>query len=168
MRTLAKKQAAFSRLPLVTALLGCLYGPVAFAQAQAPAPTAAEAKSEAAKKKEAAKADTPVLERVTVTGSLLKTLQYDSASPVQVITADISATIGQFDTAEMLQKSSVASGSTQINHQFAGFVIEGGTGVQTVSLRGIGAQRTLVLLDGRRQLEVALREYRQYKDAITE
>ena len=149
MRTLGKNQAVFSRLPLVTALLGCLYGPMALAQAQAPTPAAAAEKTEEAKKK-VAKAETPVLERVTVTGSLLKTLQYDSASPVQVITADISATIGQFDTAEMLQKSSVASGSTQINHQFAGFVIEGGTGVQTVSLRGIGAQRTLVLLDGRR------------------
>ena len=95
MRTLGKNRSGFSRLPLVTALLGCLYGPMALAQAQAPAPTAAEEKAEAAKKKEAAKADTPVLERVTVTGSLLKTLQYDSASPVQVITADISATIGK-------------------------------------------------------------------------
>lgn len=151
MQTFGKRQSALARLPLVTALLGCLYGPLAIAQAQdqtldkAPAATAEKAET-----KKVAKTDAPVLERVTVTGSLLKTLQYDSASPVQVITADISATIGQFDTAEMLQKSSVASGSTQINHQFAGFVIEGGTGVQTVSLRGIGAQRTLVLLDGRR------------------
>lgn len=147
MRKLDKKQAALIRLPLVTALLGCLYGPLALAQAPTPAPAPAAVEE----KKEEAKAGAPVvLDRITVTGSLLKRLQYDSASPVQVITADTSATIGQFDTAEMLQKSSVASGSTQINHQFSGFVIEGGTGVQTLSLRGIGAQRTLVLLDGRR------------------
>ncbi|MFA6986274.1 MAG: TonB-dependent receptor [Arenimonas sp.] len=147
MLKLDKKQATLNRLPLVTALLACLYGPLALAQAQPQAepPAATEETAEAAKKPNVA-----VLERVKVTGSLLKRLEYESASPVQVITADISATIGQFDTAEMLQKSSVASGSTQINHQFAGFVIEGGTGVQTLSLRGIGAQRTLVLLDGRR------------------
>src|SRR5690606_39402156 len=49
-----------------------------------------------------------------------------------------------------LQKSSVAAGSTQISHQFGGFVVEGGTGVQTVSLRGLGENRTLVLLNGKR------------------
>ncbi|MDQ3039044.1 MAG: TonB-dependent receptor, partial [Pseudomonadota bacterium] len=67
-----------------------------------------------------------------------------------VLTADVSADIGQVNTAEFLQQSSVAAGSTQITNQFAGFVIEGGTGVQTINLRGLGAARTAVLLNGQR------------------
>lgn len=147
MRRLDKKQAALIRLPLVTALLGCLYGPLALAQAPtpAPAPAAVEEKTEKAKKDDAKQ-----LERVTVTGSLISRLGFDSVSPVQVITADSSTTVGQLDTATILQSTNVAAGSTQISNQFSGFVIEGGNGVQTLGLRGLGANRTLILLDGRR------------------
>jgi iron complex outermembrane receptor protein len=90
------------------------------------------------------------LEKITVTGSLLRRVEYDTTSPVQVITADTNVAVGQVDTAEFLQKSSVAAGSTQISHQFAGFVVEGGTGTQSVDLRGLGANRSLVLLNGHR------------------
>ena len=89
-------------------------------------------------------------DRVTVTGSLLRRDEFNSASPIQVISAETQVQLGQVDTAEFLQRSSIAAGSTQINNQFGGFVVEGGTGVNTVSLRGLGAQRTLVLLNGRR------------------
>jgi iron complex outermembrane recepter protein len=90
------------------------------------------------------------LDKITVTGSLISRYGFDSVSPVQIITADTSTTIGQLDTADILQSTNVASGSTQISNQFSGFVIEGGNGVQTLGLRGLGANRTLVLLDGRR------------------
>ena len=89
-------------------------------------------------------------DRIQVTGSLLRRDEFNSTSPIQVITAETQVQLGQVDTAEFLQKSSIAAGSTQLNNQFAGFVVEGGTGVNTVSLRGLGAQRTLVLLNGRR------------------
>lgn len=89
-------------------------------------------------------------DRVTVTGSLLRRDEFSSVSPIQVITAETQVQLGQVDTAEFLQRSSIAAGSTQINNQFGGFVVEGGTGVNTVSLRGLGAQRTLVLLNNRR------------------
>ena len=89
-------------------------------------------------------------DRISVTGSLIRRDEFNSTSPILVITAETQAQLGQVDTAEFLQKSSIAAGSTQINNQFAGFVVEGGTGVNTVSLRGLGAQRTLVLLNGRR------------------
>ena len=138
------KGLKFRKLPLCIAMLGCLYGTTAMAQ-DAPAQAEAEAQQDDAKKDE-----TKTLERITVTGSLLKRLEYDTASPVQVISADVSVDIGQVNTAEFLQKSSVAAGSTQITNQFAGFVVEGGTGVQTVSLRGLGPQRTAVLLNGQR------------------
>ncbi|MES2858936.1 MAG: TonB-dependent receptor [Pseudomonadota bacterium] len=141
----AGKSTKFRKLPLCIAMLGCLYGGAAMAQvAPAPASSTPEEQEEAKKDK------VKELEKVTVTGSLLRRLEYDTTSPVQVLTADVSADVGQVNTAEFLQKSSVAAGSTQISNQFAGFVVEGGTGVQTVSLRGLGAQRTAVLLNGQR------------------
>jgi iron complex outermembrane receptor protein len=133
-------------LPLTAAVIIGLHGGAVFAQAQAPATDADTQKAET-------QADTSKpaeLDRVTVTGSLLKRKEYNTISPVQIITADKSVEVGQVDAAEFLQASSVAAGSTQINNQFSGFVVEGGTGVQTVSLRGLGANRTLVLLNGNR------------------
>ncbi len=89
-------------------------------------------------------------ERVVVTGSLLRRDEFTSSSPIQVITAEVATLEGLIDTADILQSSSIAAGSTQINGNFGGFVVEGGTGVNTVSLRGLGAQRTLVLFNSRR------------------
>lgn len=132
-------------VPLTTAVLGCLYGASAFAQAQPQQEEPQEQVEDATEPAEAVE-----LDRITVTGSLIRRVEYDSISPVQVLTADTSVEVGQVETAEFLQQSSVAAGSTQINNQFSGFVIEGGSGVQTVSLRGLGPQRTLVLLNGRR------------------
>ncbi|KAA5804125.1 TonB-dependent receptor [Alkalicaulis satelles] len=91
-----------------------------------------------------------VQDRVVVTGSLLRRDEFTSSSPIQVITAEAATLEGLIDTAEILQGASVAAGSTQINTQFGGFVIEGGVGVNTVSLRGLGSQRTLVVFNGRR------------------
>lgn len=90
------------------------------------------------------------LERVAVTGSLLRRQEFTSTSPITVVTADTQVSLGLVDTAQFLQSTSVAAGSTQLNNQFAGFVVEGGTGINSLSLRGLGAQRTLVLLNGRR------------------
>src|SRR5690606_26631981 len=41
-------------------------------------------------------------------------------------------------------------GSDQINNAYGGYVVNGGPGVNTLSLRGLGATRTLVLVNGRR------------------
>ncbi|KAF1726645.1 TonB-dependent receptor domain-containing protein [Pseudoxanthomonas japonensis] len=132
----AKKSRVINKLPLFVAVLGCLYGTTALAQ---------NTTNDDQEEKKAVE-----LDKITVTGSLLRRAEYDSVSPVQIITADTNVSVGQVDTAEFLQKSSIASGSTQISHQFAGFVVEGGTGVQSVDLRGLGAQRSLVLLNGHR------------------
>lgn len=89
-------------------------------------------------------------ERVVVTGSLLSRDEFSSSSPIQVITAETATLEGLVDTADIIQSSSVASGSVQFNNQFNGFVVEGGTGINSISLRGLGAQRSLVLLNGNR------------------
>lgn len=90
------------------------------------------------------------LETVTVTGSLLKRPEYQDTVPIQVVPIEAQKASGAFSTADILQATSAAAGATQINNQFSGFVIGGGTGIQTINLRGLGANRTLVLLDGQR------------------
>ncbi len=89
-------------------------------------------------------------DEVVVTGSRIRHTAFTSPAPIQVITSEESKSQGLFTASEILQKSTIAAGSTQINAQFGGFVVDGGPGVDTVSLRGLGAERTLVLLNGRR------------------
>ena len=67
-----------------------------------------------------------------------------------MITSESATLAGVIDTAAILQGATVASGSTQLNNSFGSFVTQGGTGTNTVSLRGLGAQRSLVLLNGQR------------------
>ena len=87
---------------------------------------------------------------VVVTGSRIRRSTYNSTQPVQVITTEESTLAGMVDTAEILQSSTIAATSGQINNYFTGYVTTGGPGANTISLRGLGAQRTLVLLNGRR------------------
>lgn len=137
------------RLPLAMAVIAVLNAAPAFAQESTAAGSGqAEVQSKADEKADPGK--TKDLDAVSVTGSLLKRPEYETTSPVQVISIDKSIASGKFDVADFLQTSAAAAGSTQINNQFGGFVVEGGTGVQTVSLRGLGANRTLILLDGQR------------------
>lgn len=89
-------------------------------------------------------------DRVVITGSRIPRDAFTSTAPIQVITAEASTLEGLVDTAEILQGSSIAQGSTQFNNTFGNFVIEGGPGIASVSLRGLGAQRSLVLLNGQR------------------
>lgn len=90
------------------------------------------------------------LEGVVVTGSRLRRNEYTAADPITVITAE-QATLGGFtDTASLLQSSSVAASSFQTNTQLTGYVTTGGPGAKTLSIRNLGSQRTLVLLNGQR------------------
>lgn len=87
---------------------------------------------------------------VVITGSRIRRSEYNSAAPVQVITAEKSSLSGMIDAAQVLQSSSIAAGSGQINNTFTGYIVDGGDGINTLSLRGLGAQRTLILINGRR------------------
>lgn len=98
----------------------------------------------------AAADDDTEVEALVVTGSRIKRTEFTSSAPIQVITAEQSTLEGLVGTAEILQSSSIASGSFQVNSQLTGFVTDGGPGAKTLSLRGLGANRTLVLLNGRR------------------
>ena len=89
------------------------------------------------------------VEEIVVTGSRIRRDAFTSALPITVITAEDSIVAGLADSAEILQSSSLASG-TQIDNTFVGFVTSGGAGANTFGLRGLGADRTLILVNGRR------------------
>ena len=91
----------------------------------------------------------PPVEEIVVTGSRIRRDAFSSASPITVITGETSALAGLLDTADILQGSTAAVGQ-QIDDSFSGFVTDGGPGSRSVSLRGLGSQRTLVLVNGRR------------------
>src|SRR5580693_5741449 len=87
---------------------------------------------------------------LVVTGSRIKTTTYTSPAPLSVITGEQAELIGAVDTSQILQLSTVAANAVQINNFFTGFVTTGGPGANTLSLRGLGVDRTLFLLNGQR------------------
>lgn len=88
---------------------------------------------------------------IVVTGSRIRRDEATSSSPLQIVDPELARRLGANDTAEIVQNSPIASGSSQITSAISSNAIaNGGQGVQTVSLRGLGASRTLVLLNGRR------------------
>lgn len=97
----------------------------------------------------ATKSDDTVTE-VTVVGSRLRKDTYNSASPIEVITRKDAIELGLTSAAEILQGTAVTNGSSQINNAYGGYIVNGGSGTNTVGLRGLGPGRTLVLINGRR------------------
>ena len=88
---------------------------------------------------------------IVVTGTRIKQKEFTSPDPVTTIDPATAQRAGVNDTAEMLQSSPIAAGSTQITAAISSnFVTNGGPGAETIDLRGLGANRTLVLLNGRR------------------
>jgi len=88
-------------------------------------------------------------DNVIVTGTRIKRDTFSSISPIQTITTEITKDVGLFDPAQVLQQSEAAAGQ-QIDSTFNGFVLDNGPGSQTLNLRGLGANRTLLLMNGRR------------------
>jgi iron complex outermembrane receptor protein len=87
------------------------------------------------------------VEKIEVTGSNIKRVDTETASPIQVITADDIAKSGATSVAEVLRSIPAASaGALQDFDSGTGFA----AGAQSVSLRGLGSQATLVLVNGRR------------------
>ena len=89
------------------------------------------------------------VEEVIVTGSRLRRDTFSSVAPMQIITTEFSKEVGLVDAADILQGSTAATGQ-QIDLTFQGFVLDNGPAASTVDLRGLGANRNLVLINGRR------------------
>jgi iron complex outermembrane recepter protein len=96
---------------------------------------------------QAAAADAPKtekVERIEVTGTRIPPKNLESISPVTVIDAAAIKVDGQRSVENLLNNLPQVFATQGSN------VSNGATGTATVSLRGLGSQRTLVLVNGRR------------------
>jgi iron complex outermembrane recepter protein len=103
--------------------------PEASAQAQAPQQSASD--------------------EIVVTGSLIRGASESSALPVDVISAEELAKQGSPSALELIKSLSVSTGVLGDTNQFETRA-QGSEGSGSINLRGLGSQRTLVLINGRR------------------
>ncbi len=86
------------------------------------------------------------MSEIIVTGSRIRRLDAESASPVQIVSEETIKESGAVTMGELLQKlPSVGGAATNpaVNNG-------GGDGASNIELRGLGAERTLVLINGHR------------------
>ena len=86
------------------------------------------------------------LDRIEVTGTRIKRADMETASPVFVIDRQNIESSGAVTIGDFLQRTPAISGAAtnpQVNNG-------GGAGAATVDLRGLGVNRSLVLVDGKR------------------
>jgi iron complex outermembrane receptor protein len=87
------------------------------------------------------------VERIEVTGSRINRTDVETASPVTVISSEFIAQSGYTSVEEILSAQPTAAGMS-----LGATTNNGSGGSATVNLRGMGSQRTLVLLNGRRMV----------------
>jgi iron complex outermembrane receptor protein len=93
-------------------------------------------------------ADAPAMvEEVVVTGSFIAGTPEDAALPVNVIGADELQKQGSPSTVDLIKSIPAVQGAVGESNQFGAGQT---TGVGSANLRGLGAERTLVLFNGRR------------------
>lgn len=98
----------------------------------------------------------PSVEEILVTGSRIKRDAFSSTTPVQVLDASDNIKIGVTSVTEMLQRSTVSSGQ-QIDGSIntgsgsgTSTFPSGGVGSSNISLRGLGEERTLIMVNSKR------------------
>ncbi|MFT6902541.1 MAG: iron complex outermembrane receptor protein [Colwellia sp.] len=87
------------------------------------------------------------VERIQVTGSRINRTDIETASPITVISSEFIAQSGYTSVEEILSAQPTAAGMS-----LGATSNNGSGGTATVNLRGMGVQRTLVLLNGRRMV----------------
>lgn len=102
-------------------------------------------------------AQTEAGDRIVVTGSRLRRDEFSSISPLQVIDAGEARLVGLVDAGAIIADAPTVSGAQLDGSVQAGSptaAVEGvpatGLGGNAVALRGLGAERTLLLVNGRR------------------
>ncbi|MFT6920898.1 MAG: iron complex outermembrane receptor protein, partial [Cognaticolwellia sp.] len=93
---------------------------------------------------EADEAEVEKVERIQVTGSRIRRADVEGANPVSIMTAIDIEKFGITSIGDVLQ--SIPSAGSAINTNSN----NGGNGSTTLNIRGVGSNRTLVLLNGRR------------------
>ncbi|MFZ6656841.1 TonB-dependent receptor [Undibacterium sp. TJN19] len=97
---------------------------------------------------------TEKVQKVEVTGSKIKRINLETASPVQIISRDEIVRGGATSLTDVLKTISANNGGIDENRT-NGFT----AGASGLNLRGIGSQATLVLINGRRLAAYAQPEY---------
>jgi iron complex outermembrane receptor protein len=105
------------------------------AQAQTAAPTRLAAADEES---------TPALSEVVVTGSRIATPNLDSISPVTAVTSE------EIKQTGVTRIEDLINSLPQVVADQGSGISMGSNGTATINLRGLGSQRTLVLINGRR------------------
>ena len=91
------------------------------------------------------------VEEVVVTGSRIARPEIDQPTPVQVLGEEAFQKVGKADVGQVLaQQPAVNFGGTQQAQQNSGNSTTGG--LSLVNLRGLGTNRTLTLVNGKRQV----------------
>jgi len=93
-------------------------------------------------------------EQVTVIGSLIKGTPIDSGSPISTFNAEEIAAQGNLNIVELIK---MVPGSSGMDGEANQFGANGAEGISNVNLRGLGTNRTLVLINGKRQVTVPSR-----------
>ncbi len=87
------------------------------------------------------------VEKIQITGSRIRRTDMETASPVSIISAEDIA-LGSFTSVDqVLQQNTASSGMAT-----GAATNNGGAGAARVNLRGLGSNRTLVLVNGRRMV----------------
>ncbi len=137
-------------------LAGCSLATWAAAQSATPAqqtppaqtgqnPAGSDATVAQASSQPAVPTGTKTLQAVTVTGSMIRNVDVETAQPVTELTQEAIQQQGFVNTSQILQNVSSVGSSGTSNQSTLGNVVG-----QYASLRGLGAPRTLVLVDGHR------------------
>ena len=93
-------------------------------------------------------------EQVTVVGSLIKGTPIDTGSPISTFSAEEISAQGNLNIVELIKMVPGSSGMDGEANQFGANQAEG---IANINLRGLGTNRTLVLINGKRQVTVPSR-----------
>ncbi len=93
-------------------------------------------------------------EQVTVIGSLIKGTPIDTGSPISTFDAESIIAQNNLNIVELIRMVPGANGMDGESNQFGS---NGAEGVSNINMRGLGTQRTLVLINGKRQTTVPIR-----------
>lgn len=156
-RTVITKFGFLRTALAVGAAIPILAGSAAFAQEPSPAalspaeplnaPGATGAAPQPGELQQSATGGTAETERIIVTGSNIPTAQEVGPNPVLNINRDLINKSGERTAEELIKNLPVANGGgVPVSNNGTGFT----PGASAISLRGLGPEATLVLVDGRR------------------
>ena len=92
-------------------------------------------------------------EQVTVIGTLIKGTPIDTGSPISTFNAEEVGAQNNLNIVELIKMVPGSSGMDGEANQFGSNASEG---IANVNLRGLGTNRTLVLVNGKRQVTVPI------------